>query len=113
TGGGDLVIRAAEARPLNVRAEWREVSADVIHVHSFLPLEPADYTIGYRRQKHLPADLEDELADHHFAKSTHRPVGHSVEGQRVEDQAVGTFADHGAAPEAHPQVLAFAPDLHF
>src|SRR4051794_16231919 len=112
--------RAVSAPPIErsvndssgVDGKWREIGADVVNVDTFAALEPADDRVGDGRQHDFPADLEDELADHHRAERGDGPIGHSVERQRVEDEAVGALADHSAADGPGPQVLALGPDLH-
>src|SRR3569833_1919702 len=96
----------------NTSREWREFCPDVKHFDPLAALEPADDGVGDRSEHDFPRHLEDELAEHHLQHRVHRPIGESVEGERIKDQAVGALTDHGAADRPGPQVTPLRPDLH-
>src|SRR3546814_3820447 len=68
--------------------------------------------IGDGRQDSLPACLQDELAKHDQQNLVRRPARRSIEGERIEDQAVETLPNNGRTNRAGPEIFAIRPDFH-
>src|SRR6476659_6890889 len=96
-----------------IGGEGSEIRPDVVNVNAFPALQPSHDGISHRSEDHFPADLQDELTDHHRAKCRKRPIRHPVKGERIKDQAVRAFTNDRAADGARPEILAVGPDLHF
>src|SRR3569833_2840621 len=97
----------------NPSREWGEIGTNVKHFDPLAALEPADDGVGARSEHAFPRHLQDELAEHHLQHRVHRPIGESVEGERIKDQAVRAFPDDGAANGPGPERAPLGPDLHF